>query len=126
MWVGSTTDPQCAAVGAANCTNHDSFVFTQHIRFGNGSLQSERQSFLGTPGTSRSTAGVVQNPVTDSGARLASGPQTNMQALWQTFANGRTPLGDGQAMYVAEVYFQSPDLNMGGYPGRGVYARWFF
>src|SRR5580704_3943296 len=28
MYVGSTTSTSCAAVGAANCTNHDSFVYT--------------------------------------------------------------------------------------------------
>ncbi len=126
MWVGSTTQPNCQAVGASNCTNHDSFVFTQQIRFGNSTLISEQPSFVGTPTAARSSAGVVQNPVTASGARLTSTEQSNMQALWQTYANGRTPLSDGQAMYMVEVYFQSPDLNLGSFPGRGVYARWFF
>ena len=126
MWVGSTTQPNCQAVGASNCTNHDNFVFTQQIRFGNGTLISEQPSFLGSPTAARSSAGVVQNPVTASGARLPATEQSNMQALWQTYANGRTPLSDGQAMYVVEVYFQSPDLSLGSYPGRGVYARWFF
>jgi hypothetical protein len=126
MRVGTTTEPQCQSVGAADCTNHDSFVFNQQIRFGNGALISERPSSLGTPSAARSAAGRVQDPVGDPGARLASPEQAAITALWQTYANGRTPLGDGQAMYVVEVYFQSPDLNMGGYPGRGVYARWFF
>src|SRR5580698_5755016 len=38
MWIGSTTSSNCIAVGASNCTNANSFVFTQQIQFGNSSL----------------------------------------------------------------------------------------
>ena len=128
MWVGSTTDPNCAAVGASNCTNHDSFVFTQRIQFGNGTLTSQKPSSLGDPGAAAaiSSAGIVQNPVTDSAARLPSTQQANMQALWQSSSSTTTPLQDGQVCYVMELFAQSPDLSLGSFPGNGVYARYFF
>jgi hypothetical protein len=85
MYVGATTSPNCVAVGASNCTNHDNFVYTQQIQFGNSSLASSTTVTLGTPtGATLTNAGIVQNPVTDTHAKLASGPQTAMQALWQT------------------------------------------
>ena len=128
MWVGSTTDANCAAVGAANCTNHDSFVFTQRIQFGNGTLTSQQPSSLGDPGSSAtiSSAGTVANPVTDSAAKLPGSQQTAMQSLWQGSSSVTTPLQDGQVCYVMELYAQSPDLSLGSFPGKGVYARYFF
>ena len=126
MYVGTTTNPNCAAVGAANCTNHDSFVFTQRIQFGNGTLNTESPSSLGDPTAPISTGGIVQNPVTDPGARLPEPGQTRMKNLWQVSGDGRAPLVDGQVSYVVEGYFQSPDLTMGVYQGKGVYARYFF
>jgi|SRR5579864_940595 len=127
MWVGATTSPNCTAVGAANCTNHDSFVYTQQIQFGNGTLANSNTVTLGSPtGATLTTAGIVQNPVTDSNAKLASGPQTAMQGLWQTTSNGQTSLTDGQLVYIVESFFQSPDLTLGSMAGNGVYARYFF
>ena len=53
MYVGPTTGANCVAVGASNCTNHDSFVFMQRIQFGNISgLASTYPSSLGNPGSS--------------------------------------------------------------------------
>lgn len=127
MWVGSTTSPNCVSVGTSNCTNQNSFVYTQRIQFGNGTLASQSPSTLGNPSTTAiSSAGVIQNPVTDSGAKLPSAAQAAMQALWQTTNNGQTPLQDGQITYVMEVYAQSPDLSIGSFAGGGVYARYFF
>lgn len=128
MWVGSTTSPNCVAVGAANCTNHDSFVYTQQIQFGNGNLANSSTVTLGNPGNGATltTAGIVQNPVTDSNAKLASGPQAAMQGLWQTTNNGQTSLVDGQLVFIVETFFQSPDLSLGSMAGNGVYARYFF
>jgi hypothetical protein len=127
MWVGATTSPNCTAVGAANCTNHDSFVYTQQIQFGNGTLSNSNTVTLGSPtGATLTTAGIVQNPVTDSNAKLASGPQSAMQGLWQTTSNGQTSLTDGQLVYIVESFFQSPDLTLGSMAGNGVYARYFF
>ncbi len=54
MWVGTTTESNCVAVGAANCTNHDKFVFTERIQFGNGTLSSQVPSSLGSPGAGAS------------------------------------------------------------------------
>ncbi len=47
MWIGSTTSTSCVAVGATNCTNHDSFVYTQQIQFGNGTLASANTVTVG-------------------------------------------------------------------------------
>jgi hypothetical protein len=127
MYVGSTSSPNCVAVGAGNCTNHDSFVFLQRIQFGNGTLNSIKPSTLGYPSTAAiSSTGVLQAPVTDGGAKLPSGPQSEMQALWQTSSGGRTPLQDGQVCYVVEVYARSPELSLGMFSSDGVYARYFF
>ncbi len=127
MYVGATTDPNCVSVGANNCANHDSFVYTQRIQFGNGSLATQNPSTLGNPSTSAiSGSGIIQNPLTDSGAKLPSGAQSSMQGLWQVTGNGRAPLQDGQISYVVELYAQSPDLTLGSFAGGGVYARYFF
>ncbi|HXN48273.1 MAG TPA: hypothetical protein VN893_16615 [Bryobacteraceae bacterium] len=121
MYIGATTDPNCASVGAGKCTNANSFVFTQRIQFGNGTLANTKPSTLGNPSaTAISTAGVIANPVTDAGAKLPTGAQASFATLW------RTPLQDGQICYVAEFYAQSPDLNLGSFLGGGVYARSFF
>jgi hypothetical protein len=127
MYVGPTTAPNCVAVGAGNCTNQNSFVFMQRIQFGNGALAATTPSSLGNPSTtSISTAGIIESPVTDSGADLPNPGQSNMQNLWQVSTNGSSPLVDGQLSYVVEMYAQSPDLTLGSFAGSGVYARYFF
>ena len=128
MWVGATTDGNCIAVGAANCTNHNKFVFTERIKFGNGTLASQTPSFLGDPaaGTTITSAGVVQNYVTDSRAALPTSNNTAMQNLWQVNTGGRIPLVDGQVVYVVESYIQALNFNLGIYTGTGTYARYFF
>jgi len=128
MWVGATTESNCVAVGAVNCTNHDKFVFTERIQFGNGTLSSQVPSSLGSPGAgaSISSAGIVQNYVRDSNAALPGSAQTAMQNLWQVSGGGRTPLADGRVVYVVETYIQSLNLNLGIYSNGGVYARYFF
>ncbi len=127
MYIGPTSAPNCSAVGAANCTNHDSFVFTQQIQFGNGNLASASTVSLGSPtGAVLSNSGIVSNYVTDSNAKLGSAAQAAMSALWQSNNGTQTPLTDGQVTYVVETYFQSPDLSVGSLSGNGVYARYFF
>jgi len=121
MYVGSTTSPNCSTVGASKCTNANSFVFTQRIQFGNGTLTAQKASTLGNPSTTAiSTAGILESPVTDAGAKLPAAAQTSFKALWQT------ALQDGQVCYVAEYYAQSPDLALGSFSEGGVYARYFF
>ncbi len=128
MWVGTTAEPNCASVGAANCTNHDKFVFTERIKFGNGALASQTPSSLGDPGAgvSVTTAGIVQNYVTDTNAALPAAAQTAMQNLWQVSGGGRTPLADGRVVFVAETYIQALNLNLGSFTSSGTYARYFF
>jgi len=127
MWVGSTSSGSCVAVQPATCTNHDSFVYTQRIQFGNGTLSSPSTDTLGTAaGATINSQGIVQNPITDANAKLSSTAQSTMQALWQVTTNGQQPLNDGQVVYVVETYFQSPDLTVGSLAGNGVYARYFF
>ncbi len=128
MYVGSTSSPSCVAVGAGNCTNHDSFVYLEQIQFGNGTLASANTVTLGTPsGANVNSSGNVANPVTDSHAQLSGAAQSAMGSLWA--ANGTTgqqALTDGQVTYVVETYFQSPDLSVTSLSGNGVYARYFF
>jgi hypothetical protein len=125
-WIGGTTAPNCVAVGASNCTNTNSFVFTQRIVFGNSSLTSQKTSNLGTPtGETLSTSGEVANPVTDATAQLPSAGQTYMQSLWQTSANGQQSLIDGQTIYVVECFFQTPNISISSTGGK-VYAIYFF
>jgi hypothetical protein len=131
MWIGSTSSSSCVAVGAANCTNANSFVYTQQIQFGNGTLASANTVTVGEcPAAILNSSGVVAiangSYITDARAALAGSAQTNMQALWQVNNGTTIPLADGQVVYVAETYFQSPDLTVGSLSGSGVYARYFF
>jgi len=127
MYVGPTTGSQCATVGAANCTNHDSFVYTQQIVFGNSSLTTQKDTTIGYPtGATLSTAGVVANYLTDSKAALSAANDTAMDGLWQTTANGQAALADGQIIYIVEAFFQTPALSLGNFTSKGVYARYFF
>ena len=127
MYIGATTDPNCVAVGASNCTNHDSFVFTQRIVFGNSNLSSVRASVLGDPtGATLTNGGIVQNYVTDSSAQLSTSGEAALKTLWQTKSNGQTPLTDGQVVYVVEGYFRTASFSLGSVSSKGVYARSFF
>jgi hypothetical protein len=127
MYVGGTTDPLCTSVGATNCANHDHFVYVQRITFGNSGLTSEKQSSLGDASAATiSNTGTVRNFLTDVGAHLPTAAQNAMVNQWQTTANGRAPLTDGQIAYVVEAYFRSPNLTISSVSGKGVYARYFF
>jgi hypothetical protein len=127
MYVGATTDPNCVAAGAGHCTNHDSFVFTQRVQFGNSSLATQHPSSMGDPtGATISNQGSISNPVTDVTAKLPTAGQAAMVALWQTTANGQAPLLDGQIFYAAEGFFQTPSLTLGNNVSQGVSVRSFF
>jgi hypothetical protein len=127
MWVGNSTSTSCVAVGAANCTNESSFVFTQQMQFGNGTLANATTVSVGQcPTAIVNSSGIVQNYITDARAALSGSAQTAMQGLWQTSNGATTALTDQQVAYVVETYFQSPDLSVGGLAGNGVYARYFF
>lgn len=128
MYVGATTDPLCQAVGASNCSNHDSFVYTQQVEFGNSSLTTQKDTSVGYyTGSAITSAGIISSPVTDSSAKLSSAYQSAMAGLWQTSSNGQASLVDGQIVYVVEAFFQTPTLNFGNiYKSPGTYARYFF
>ena len=127
MWIGGTTSANCVAVLPAVCTNANSFVYTQQIQFGNGTLATSTTVSLGTcPPTIMNTSGIVQNYVTNALAEITGSAQTSLQALWQVNNGTTTALTDGQVAYVVETYFQSPDLSVGSLSGNGVYARYFF
>lgn len=104
--------PSCAAVAPAACTNSNQYVFTQRIVFGNTSL---RASNFGTPTAVINSNGIVQNYTTDSRA-VAPGFASNLQ----------TQMVDGQVIYIAEVYFDSPDLAVSAITPGGIYSRVFF
>ncbi|MEQ1947896.1 MAG: hypothetical protein ABL995_11945 [Bryobacteraceae bacterium] len=125
--VGSTTDPQCQGVGAANCTNHDKYVFLQRIKFGNSTLTTKRDSFVADPASAIvGTTGSVSNPVTDSRAQLNAAGQTAVTALFADTTSGQTPLTDGQVLYVVEGFFQTPSFSLNPYTVSGIYARYIF
>jgi hypothetical protein len=131
MYIGPTTSSSCTAVGASNCTNHDSFVYTQQIQFGNGTLANANTVTVGAcPSAIINNSGIVQNYVTDSRAALPATYQNNIKNLWQTSgevtAGNASALTDQQVVYIVETYFQSPDLSVGALSGNGVYARYFF
>jgi hypothetical protein len=125
MWVGSITSSSCKGVSPATCTNHDSFVYTQQIQYGNGALATPVTASLGTCPAPMNASGVVQKFITDPTAALSGTAKSNMTNVWQV-ANGTTALTDGQVAYIVETYFQSPDLSVGSLAGNGVYARYFF
>lgn len=126
MYVGATTDPTCTAALPTTCANANSFVFTQRIVFGNSNLTTLKTSTLGTPtGATLSSSGVVANPATDATAKLPSAGQTYMTNLWQTTANGQSPLVDGQTAYVVESFFQTNNISISSTGGQ-VYAIYFF
>jgi len=127
MKVGSNADASCQAALPAACTNVNKFVFLEHIRFGNGSLQAERDASVGHPGANRDIFGRVTDDVVKTASAAVPEPQqSTLYGLWQGTGNGRTPLADQQVIFMVEVYFQSPDLSLGAMSGRGVYARWFY
>jgi hypothetical protein len=131
MYIGSTTSTSCVAVGGSKCTNHDSFVYTQQIQFGNGALANANTVTVGTcPMAVVNSSGIVQDYITDSRAALLGSAQANMKSLWQSsslVAGGTaTALTDQQVVYIVEGYFQSPDLSVSALSGNGVYARYFF
>jgi hypothetical protein len=127
MYVGSNTDPNCVAVGATNCVNRNSFVFTQRVAFGSSTVAAARPSFVGDPtGATISSTGAVSSPVTSPYAKLGTTGQAAMVSLWQTTANGQQPLRDGQVLYLAEGYFETPLASVGMFQSNGVYARFFF
>ena len=49
-----------------------------------------------------------------------------MSTLWQTTANGQQPLRDGQVLYLAEGFFETPSFSLGYFQSPGVYSRFFF
>lgn len=130
MWVGTTAQPSCQAALPAACTNANKFVFLEHIRFGNGALEtSDRDASVGHPGAARDTFGrITVDVVKTANAAVPEPYQTTLYNLWQVTspATNRTALVDGQIIYMVEGYFQSPDLSLGALQGSGVYARWFF
>jgi len=133
MYIGSNTDPNCVATIAAGhaCTNQNSFVYTQQIKFGNSTVASAHPNTLGDAGANGVTfgsggAGIVQNYVYDSTAKLPGSAQTTMASLFAVSTNGQAPLVDGQVVYAVEGYFQTPSLTLGSFTSNGVFARSFF
>jgi hypothetical protein len=131
LYVGPTTGTLCSSVGASNCTNANSFVYFSQVVFGSSTVNTAHPSTLGSAAGNGVTfagggGGTVLNYLTDSHAKLPAAAQTAMANVWQTSANGQAPLIDGQVVYIAEGYFQTPSLTLGSFTSNGVYARSFF
>ena len=130
MWVGATTDSNCKAAGAANCTNHDSFVFTQRIIFGSTTFLSAHPSAAGDyvngGGGALNSQGSVPSPVTNTNAKLGLTGQSLMVDAFQNNYHGQTDLKDGQVIYMVEGYFDTPAFSLGNLTSNGVYSRFYF
>lgn len=123
QWIGDSSSPSCLAV-TGTCANASKFVVLEQVRFGNGTLAGYKESTAGALRPNRDTLGrVTDDAVKSSNSRVPEPQQTALYNLWQG-ANpaNRTPLQDGQVIYMAEVYFR----HTGGLAGNGVYSRWFF
>jgi hypothetical protein len=95
----------------ANCTSGKS-VLMQRIIFGNTSL----------PGTHY----IVAGNVTFDGQGNVANYATDPNAVIATFAN-TLQLKPLEVSYVAETYFQTPDVNMQGFlSNTGIYSQAFF
>ncbi len=129
MYVGATTDPLCQVVGASNCANHDSFVYTQQIEFGNSTsdfAKGHERRLLHRIGSSRH-AGVISEPRNRQFREARQHIPNGDGRPVANHSNGQASLVDGQTIYVVEAFFQTPTLNMGSiYKSPGTYARYFF
>jgi hypothetical protein len=107
--------PQCTAAGlqanTTSCPNLGQSVFTKRLVVGNAGLFVSK---FGTP-----SAGIIGT----AGAIGSSDylRNTSDRALGFT---GLLPMTGGQAAYLTETYFSSPDYDWGSYmSGTGIYAR---
>jgi len=128
-YVGSTTSPNCVAVGASSCVNHDSFVFLQRVVFGSSTIYSTHPStigdYTGTGTNAIANNGAVPSPITNTYAKLSASAQSAMTAATTANAN-QTALSDGQVIYMVEGYFDTSGFSLGGLGNQWVYARYFF
>jgi hypothetical protein len=133
MWIGANTDPICVATIAAGhtCVNQNSFVYTQQVVFGSSTVAASHPNALGNAVTNGASfasggGGIVLNYAWDATAKLPTAAQTLLTTLFQDNTNGQADLIDGQAVYTAEGFFETPTISMGSVPSLGVYARSFF
>ena len=110
-----------AANYSGSCNNLGLAVFTQRIAMGNKAL---RTSAFGTPST-----GIIDDEGNISSSVYLRNTDSSVRA------SGFTPLltaagltqGQGDAAWVAEVYFSYPDLGfLGTNQPAGMYARFIF
>jgi hypothetical protein len=107
-------DSTCAANGlAVGCTNKNQYVFTQRLTVGNTAVTTSR---LGTPTAPINSSGLVQDYLTNQGARVVS----TFGSLWNP------QLVDGQYVYAVEAQFRGLNLGLAAYGIGGVYSRHFF
>jgi hypothetical protein len=105
-------DPSCGSPPATTCTVGKS-VLMQRNSFGNTSL----------PGTHYPTAGAVTQ---DSQGNVAN-YSTDPNAVISNFVTAAFQLQPNEVSYVAETYFQTTDVSMGGFQSNpGIYAQSFF
>lgn len=109
-FIGDATCTANGLIGSA-CTNRGQYVFTQRLTIGNTTL---RTSSLGAPAATVNSAGMVQNYLTDPGARVVS----SFASLWNP------QLVDGQYVYVTEGFFTGIYLGAVSSDG-GIFTRVF-
>lgn len=119
MYVGPSNGHTCQPV-APNCTNHDSYVYLEHIDFGNAGLTFNGNTVTSQLGGSIAsatinTSGLVSNYLTDPHTVA-----TNVGSLVGS------QFADGQIAYVIETFFANPSLDFSSLPAGGIYGRTFF
>jgi hypothetical protein len=125
IWIGPTTASLCQSALPTTCGNASKFVVLEQIRFGKGTLESNRDTTAGHPTAARDVYGRVgPDYVTDTTYAVPEPQQTQLYNLWQVSntSTNRTALVDGQQIYMVEVYFR----HAGSFGSNGVYSRWFF
>jgi hypothetical protein len=105
-------DPSCGSPPDPNCTSGKS-VLMQRIVFGNTTL----------PATHYPTAGSVTQDAEGNVANYTTDPN----AIINNFATTAFQLKPNEISYVAETYFQTTDVSMGGFQNNpGIYAQSFY
>ena len=105
-------DPACGTPPDPNCTQGKN-VLMQRIVFGNTTLQSTHYPTAGT--VTFDSQGNVANDTTDSNAVI------------NNFVANALQLKPNEVSYIAETYFRTTDVSMGGILSTpGIYAQAFF
>jgi hypothetical protein len=127
MYIGSTTSANCVAVGPPiTVPMRTASSLRSRFNLAMGTLANASTVTVGQcPAAILNTARescASPNYITDARAALAGRGADQYESLWQSSSavtgGTATALTDGQAVYIVETYFQSPDLSVGSLGGQ--------